>query len=50
MYSLRGEGACGKAMLSFRDAPHMAVAAALILNESELVVCRVGDVINGQQL
>ena len=39
-----------KQCFPFRDAPHMAVAAALILNESELVVCRVGDVINGQQL
>jgi len=37
---------CFFSTVLIQDAPHMAVAAALILNESELVVCAVCDVIN----
>jgi len=46
----RVRGPVAKQYLLFRDAPHMAVAAASILNELELVAYTACDVINDQQV
>jgi len=50
MYSFRVRGPVAKQYLLFRDAPHIAVAAALIFKELELVAYTACDAINGQQV